>query len=336
MRTACRTRRPAGRARLDRCVRPRPTWIARAPPTPPAGPAWSCWRSPCCRRRGRPGQPQRDLAAGRSSRSASRCWSGRCWRCCSTASTSGSCTARRALVAVVVAGRGRSPVGTAGPRPQARRPPTGRPGRTRAERRGESIGAVRVFTGSDSRTRRRRAEIGEVPVEPMRRVAMISLHTSPLDQPGTGDAGGMNVYVIELARRMAAQGIEVDIFTRATSSALDPVVAAGDGVQVRHIHAGPFEGLSKGELPGQLCVFAREVLRAEAVAAARPLRRRALPLLALRPGRRARPRPLGRAARALDAHDGQGQERRARRRRHPRAGWPASSARSRWSRPPTC
>jgi D-inositol-3-phosphate glycosyltransferase len=96
------------------------------------------------------------------------------------------------------------------------------------------------------------------------RLAMISLHTSPLDQPGTGDAGGMNVYVIELARRLAAQGIEVDIFTRATSSALPPVVEAADGVSVRHIHAGPFEGLTKGELPGQLCVFAREVLRSEA------------------------------------------------------------------------
>jgi D-inositol-3-phosphate glycosyltransferase len=101
-------------------------------------------------------------------------------------------------------------------------------------------------------------------VDPIRRLAMISLHTSPLDQPGTGDAGGMNVYVIELAKRLATRGVEVDIFTRATSSALDPVVAACDGVQVRHIHAGPFEGLAKGELPGQLCVFAREVLRAEA------------------------------------------------------------------------
>jgi D-inositol-3-phosphate glycosyltransferase len=93
---------------------------------------------------------------------------------------------------------------------------------------------------------------------------MISLHTSPLDQPGTGDAGGMNVYVIELSRRLAQRGIEVDIFTRATSSALPPVVEAADGVLVRHIHAGPFEGLTKTELPGQLCVFAREVLRAEA------------------------------------------------------------------------
>jgi D-inositol-3-phosphate glycosyltransferase len=96
------------------------------------------------------------------------------------------------------------------------------------------------------------------------RVAMISLHTSPLDQPGTGDAGGMNVYVLELAKRLAARNIEVEIYTRATSSALPPVVRAYDGVSVRHVHAGPFEGLTKGELPGQLCVFAREVLRAEA------------------------------------------------------------------------
>ncbi|QYJ02713.1 D-inositol-3-phosphate glycosyltransferase [Nocardioides panacisoli] len=100
--------------------------------------------------------------------------------------------------------------------------------------------------------------------DPIRRVAMISLHTSPLDQPGTGDAGGMNVYVTEVARRLAARGIEVDIFTRATSSALEPEVAVCDGVTVKHVHAGPFEGMTKHELPGQLCIFAREVLRAEA------------------------------------------------------------------------
>ncbi|MCX6399562.1 MAG: D-inositol-3-phosphate glycosyltransferase [Propionibacteriales bacterium] len=96
------------------------------------------------------------------------------------------------------------------------------------------------------------------------RVAMISLHTSPLDQPGTGDAGGMNVYVVEVARRLAARGIEVDIFTRATSSSLAPLVAMAPGVTVHHVHAGPFEGLTKDQLPGQLCVFARDVLRAEA------------------------------------------------------------------------
>ena len=98
----------------------------------------------------------------------------------------------------------------------------------------------------------------------LRRVAMISLHTSPLDQPGTGDAGGMNVYVIELAKRLAERDIEVDIFTRSTSSTLPSVVQAADGVRVQHIVAGPFEGLTKGELPGQLCAFARDVLRTEA------------------------------------------------------------------------
>jgi len=96
------------------------------------------------------------------------------------------------------------------------------------------------------------------------RVAMISLHTSPLDQPGTGDAGGMNVYVTEVARELAARGIEVDVFTRATSSDLTEVAPLTDGVSVHHIVAGPFEGLTKAELPGQLCVFAREVLRTEA------------------------------------------------------------------------
>lgn len=98
----------------------------------------------------------------------------------------------------------------------------------------------------------------------LRRLAMISLHTSPLDQPGTGDAGGMNVYVIELAKRLVDRGLEVDVFTRATSSTQEPSVVAAHGVTVRHIHAGPFEGLTKEELPAQLCVFAREVLRAEA------------------------------------------------------------------------
>jgi D-inositol-3-phosphate glycosyltransferase len=94
---------------------------------------------------------------------------------------------------------------------------------------------------------------------------MISLHTSPLDQPGIGDAGGMNVYVVELSKRLATLGIEVDVFTRATSSALPAKVELMPGVTVRNVAAGPYEGLSKNELPSQLCTFARAVLRAEAI-----------------------------------------------------------------------
>src|SRR5664279_5044127 len=95
------------------------------------------------------------------------------------------------------------------------------------------------------------------------RVAAISLHTSPLAQPGTGDAGGMNVYVDQTSRRLAARGVKVEIFTRATSSDQPPVTEVVPGVLVRHIVAGPFEGLDKEELPGQLCSFAAGVMRAE-------------------------------------------------------------------------
>ena len=97
-----------------------------------------------------------------------------------------------------------------------------------------------------------------------RRVAMLSVHTSPLEQPGSGDAGGLNVYVVETARRLAARGTEVEIVTRATSSAVPPLLELVPGVTVRHLAAGPFEGLSKHDLPGQLCAFAAGLLRVEA------------------------------------------------------------------------
>jgi D-inositol-3-phosphate glycosyltransferase len=91
---------------------------------------------------------------------------------------------------------------------------------------------------------------------------MLSVHTSPLHQPGTGDAGGMNVYIVELARQLAAHGTQVEIFTRATSAALDPSVELAPGVLVRHIDAGPYEGLGKEELPAQLCAFTHGVMQA--------------------------------------------------------------------------
>lgn len=95
-------------------------------------------------------------------------------------------------------------------------------------------------------------------------VALLSVHTSPLDQPGTGDAGGMNVYIVETAKRLAAAGIGVDIFTRATTSSLPPVVELVPGVNVRHIEAGPYDGLRKEDLPAQLCAMTAGVLRSEA------------------------------------------------------------------------
>jgi len=98
----------------------------------------------------------------------------------------------------------------------------------------------------------------------LHRIAILSVHTSPLHQPGTGDSGGMNVYIAETAKRIAERGIEVEIFTRATSLTEPDATELAPGVLVRHIPAGPFEGLRKEDLPSQLCAVTAGVLRAEA------------------------------------------------------------------------
>ena len=97
------------------------------------------------------------------------------------------------------------------------------------------------------------------------RVATISMHTSPLEQPGTGDAGGMNVYIVESAKRLAQLGVEVEIFTRATARDLPAVTELAPGVLVRHLTAGPYEELARADMPGQLCAFLSGVLRTEAM-----------------------------------------------------------------------
>ncbi len=84
---------------------------------------------------------------------------------------------------------------------------------------------------------------------------MISMHTSPIEQPGSGDAGGMNVYVLNTARQLARRGIEVDVFTRATRPSQGEIVEVEPGLRVINVVAGPYEGLSKEELPTQLAAF---------------------------------------------------------------------------------
>ena len=74
------------------------------------------------------------------------------------------------------------------------------------------------------------------------------VHTSPLDQPGAGDAGGMNIYVVESAERMAAMGVSVDIFTRRHSPNLPDIVELSPGVRVRHLNIGAYNA-TKEELP---------------------------------------------------------------------------------------
>ena len=101
-------------------------------------------------------------------------------------------------------------------------------------------------------------------IKKLNRIAILSIHTSPLHQPGFGDSGGMNVYITETAKRIAKTGIDVEIFTRATSTTAQDTMELAPGVLVRHLPAGPFEGLRKEELPAQLCAVTAGLLRAEA------------------------------------------------------------------------
>ena len=75
------------------------------------------------------------------------------------------------------------------------------------------------------------------------------VHTSPLDQAGTGDAGGMNIYVVEAAQNMAAMGVAVDIFTRRTNADVADVVEVAPGVRVIQLNVGPIDGVTKEKLP---------------------------------------------------------------------------------------
>ena len=101
---------------------------------------------------------------------------------------------------------------------------------------------------------RRGALADRGPASP-RRVGFLSVHTSPLDQPGTGDGGGLNVYVREVAVRLAELGVEVDVFTRRTDPRLPDTVPLRPGVLVHHLEAGPARALAKEEVANQLCAF---------------------------------------------------------------------------------
>ncbi|MEU9866019.1 D-inositol-3-phosphate glycosyltransferase [Streptomyces sp. NPDC047971] len=90
---------------------------------------------------------------------------------------------------------------------------------------------------------------------------MLSVHTSPLHQPGTGDAGGMNVYMVELSRALAEQGAEVDLFTRCRGEDRPASVDLAPGVRVRHLHAGPCRPIPKEALPVLVVPFSLALLK---------------------------------------------------------------------------
>lgn len=106
----------------------------------------------------------------------------------------------------------------------------------------------------------------------MSRIAILSLHTSPLDQPGTGDGGGMNVYVRELASALARSGHRCDVFTRAESPTVAPTVVVEPGFTVHHVVAGPLDAVPKEQLEGLVPEFTDRVLTAMTTPTGAPIR----------------------------------------------------------------
>ena len=93
----------------------------------------------------------------------------------------------------------------------------------------------------------------------MRRLAVLSLHTSPLAQPGTGDGGGMNVYVRELTTALARAGVDCDVYTRAYAADLPASVVVEPGFRLHHVPAGPLGPMAKEALPAVVDEFADNV-----------------------------------------------------------------------------
>ena len=90
-------------------------------------------------------------------------------------------------------------------------------------------------------------------------VAILSLHTSPLSQPGVGDSGGMNVYVREMAAALAHAGSECRVYVRRGQKGLPDEVAIEPGVTVVHVDAGPAD-LGKEDLFDVVDEFADGVM----------------------------------------------------------------------------
>src|SRR5688572_547706 len=89
----------------------------------------------------------------------------------------------------------------------------------------------------------------ELPAEPSCRVAILSVHTSPLELAGSGDAGGMNVYIREVAIEMARRGVRSDIYTRRTDTDEPEWRELVPGVRVFSVPAGPSRPVHKDVLP---------------------------------------------------------------------------------------
>jgi D-inositol-3-phosphate glycosyltransferase len=95
---------------------------------------------------------------------------------------------------------------------------------------------------------------------PVRSVAVLSMHTSPVAQPGIGDGGGMNIYVRSLSSALARAGVACDVYTRAEHPGQPRVVTVEPNFRVINVPAGPLAPVAKESLPGLVDEFTDAML----------------------------------------------------------------------------
>ena len=95
---------------------------------------------------------------------------------------------------------------------------------------------------------------------PVRSLAVLSMHTSPVAQPGVGDGGGMNIYVRSLASALSRAGVACDVYTRAEHPGQPPVVTVEPNFRVFNVPAGPMGPVAKESLPGLVDEFTEAML----------------------------------------------------------------------------
>jgi D-inositol-3-phosphate glycosyltransferase len=95
---------------------------------------------------------------------------------------------------------------------------------------------------------------------PVRSLAVLSMHTSPVAQPGVGDGGGMNIYVRSLASALSRAGVACDVYTRAEHPGQPPVVTVEPNFRVFNVPAGPVGPVAKESLPGLVDEFTEAML----------------------------------------------------------------------------
>ena len=130
------------------------------------------------------------------------------------------------------------------------------------------------------------------------RIAVVSVHASPLAAVGSVDAGGQNLRVAELSKALVRQGHDVTVYTRRDNRELAAELVTEHGYRVVHVPAGPARHVPADDLPRHLGGFTRFLRARWTPGTSGRTGRRARALLAVRPGRGARRAGRRRAGRA--------------------------------------